>query len=222
MSKLQPLSGKDLDAIQPIMDAAQKGMGFVPNSIKIMGRIPALVGSFGMLTVNIIGQAGQLSPFAAIKLAFKNMGWTAKNIKDKERAPLYLKNLVAHVSSNASGCRYCQAHTIGEAHNHGASIEKIEAVWDFEHSPLFDEAERAALRFGFAAGQVPNGVTEAHFAELRQHFSEKQIVDFGATIALFGFLNRWNDTMGTPLEEGPIAFAEKHLAKSGWEVGKHR
>ncbi len=222
MSKLKPLSGKDLDAIQPIMDAAEKGMGFVPNSIKIMGRIPALVGSFGMLTVNIIGQAGQLSPFAAIKLAFKNMGWTAKNIKDKERAPLYLKNLVAHVSSNASGCRYCQAHTIGEAHNHGASLEKIEAVWDFENSPLFDEAERAALRFGFAAGQVPNGVTEAHFAELRKHFSEKQIVDLGATIALFGFLNRWNDTMGTPLEEGAITFAEKHLAKSGWEVGKHK
>ncbi len=222
MSKLKPLSGKDLDAIQPIMEAAEKGMGFVPNSIKIMGRIPALVGSFGMLTVNIIGQAGQLSPFAAIKLAFKNMGWTAKNIKDKERAPLYLKNLVAHVSSNASGCRYCQAHTAGEAHNHGASIEKIEAVWDFENSPVFDDAERAALRFGFAAGQVPNAVTEEHFAELRKHFSEKQIVDFGATIALFGFLNRWNDTMGTPLEAEPIAFAQKHLKKSGWEVGKHK
>jgi len=222
MAKLKPLSGKSLEIIKPIMDAAQKGMGFVPNSIKIMARIPAIVGSFGMLTANIIGQDGLISPFTALKMSFKNLGWTAKNMKDKDRAPLYLKNLVAHVSSNASGCRYCQAHTIGEAHNHGASIEKIEAVWDFENSPLFDDAERAALRFGFAAGQVPNGVTEAHFAELRIHFSEKQIVDLGATIALFGFLNRWNDTFGTELEEGAIAFAEQHLAKSGWEVGKHK
>jgi len=222
MSKIKPLSGEELAIVTPILEAAKKGMGFVPNSVKTMARIPAILGSFGMLTVNIIGQAGQLSPFAAIKLAFKNMGWTAKNIKDKDRAPLYLKNLVAHVSSNASGCRYCQAHTAGEAHNHGASLEKIEAVWDFENSPVFDEAERAALRFGFAAGQVPNAVTEDHFVELRKHFSEKQIVDFGATIALFGFLNRWNDTFGTELEEAPIAFAKKHLAKSDWEIGKHK
>ncbi|MFK7979497.1 MAG: carboxymuconolactone decarboxylase family protein, partial [Saprospiraceae bacterium] len=82
--------------------------------------------------------------------------------------------------------------------------------------------ERAALRFGFAAGQVPNAVTEEHFAELRKHFSEKQIVDLGATIALFGFLNRWNDTMGTALEPEAVAFAEKHLVKSGWEIGKHK
>ena len=222
MSKLKPLSGKELDIIKPIMEAAKKGMGFVPNSIKIMARIPAILGSFGMLTANIIGKDGMITPLTALKMAFNNLKWTAQNMKDKERAPLYLKNLVSHVSSNASGCRYCQAHTIGEAHNHGASIEKIESVWDFENSPHFDDAERAALRFGFAAGQVPNGVTEEHFVELRKHFSEKQIVDLGATIALFGFLNRWNDTFGTQLEPGAVAFAEKHLAKSGWEVGKHQ
>lgn len=221
MSKLKPLSEKALAVIKPIMDAAEKGMGFVPNSIKIMARNPAIVGSFGMLTANIIGKDGLISPLTGLKMAFKNLGWTAKNMKDKDRVPLYLKNLVAHVSSVASGCQYCQAHTIGEAHHNGASIEKIEAVWDFENSPIFDDAERAALRFGFAAGQVPNAVTESHFAELRQHFTEKQIVDLGATIALFGFLNRWNDTFGTQLENAPIDFAKKHLAKSGWDVGKH-
>ena len=136
MAKLKPLSGKALEIIKPIMEAAKKNMGFVPNSIKIMARIPAIVGSFGMLTANIIGQDGLISPFTALKMNFKNLGWTAKNLKDKDRAPLYLKNLVSHVSSNASGCRYCQAHTVGEAFHHGASIEQIEAVWDFENSPL--------------------------------------------------------------------------------------
>lgn len=222
MSKIKPLSAEELAIVRPIMDAAKKGMGFVPNSVKTMARIPAILGSFGMLTANIIGQDGLISPFTALKMAFKNLGWTAKNMKDKDRAPLYLKNLVAHVSSNASGCRYCQAHTAGEALNHGASIEKIEAVWDFENSDVFDAAEKAALRFGFAAGQVPNAVTEDHFTELRKYYTEKQIVDFGATIALFGFLNRWNDTFGTELEEEPIAIAKKHLAKSGWEIGKHQ
>ena len=77
------------------------------------------------------------------------------------------------------------------------------------------------MRFGFAGGSVPNAVTEAHFEDLRQYYSEEQIVELGATIALFGFLNRWNDTFGTTLEAKPIANAEKYLKKSGWEIGKH-
>jgi len=37
-----------------------------------------------------------------------------------------------------------------------------------------------------------------------------------------GFMNRWNDTMATPLEEEPVEVGEKHLAKSGWRVGRHK
>ena len=42
-----------------------------------------------------------------------------------------------------------------------------------------------------------------------------------AVIGLFGFLNWWNDTMATELEPDPRAFADTHLAPSGWTVGKH-
>lgn len=197
-------------------------MGFVPNSMKTMARKPNILGAFSSLAANIIGDGKNVTPLTGIRLSLKNMGWTAKGMKDPDKVPLYLKNLVSHVSSNASGCRYCQAHTIGEAHAHGATEEQLEAVWDFENSPVFDEKEKAALRFGFAGGCVPNAVTEEHFVELRKHFTEAQIVELGATIALFGFLNRWNDIFGTPLEATAIANAEKYLKKSGWEIGKHR
>lgn len=40
-------------------------------------------------------------------------------------------------------------------------------------------------------------------------------------IAMFGHLNRWNDSMATTLEEEPIAFAEQTIAGTGWTVGKH-
>ena len=40
-------------------------------------------------------------------------------------------------------------------------------------------------------------------------------------IALFGWLNRWNDTLATELEGLPRAFAAEHLSKSGWEPGAH-
>lgn len=219
MSK--PLTEQESKPFDFLFKLVQKQMGFVPNSMKTMARVPAIMGTFGSLAASIIGNTNNISPLTALKLNIKNMGYMAKLMKKKDRVPLHIKNLVAHVSSNASGCRYCQAHTIGEAEHNGATKEQLEAVWDFENSPLFTAAEKAALRFGFAGGSVPNAVTEAHFEDLRQYYSEEQIVELGATIALFGFLNRWNDTFGTTLEAKPIANAEKYLKKSGWEIGKH-
>jgi hypothetical protein len=40
-------------------------------------------------------------------------------------------------------------------------------------------------------------------------------------IALFGFLNRWNDSMGTALEDLPMESARRNLAHTGWDAGKH-
>jgi uncharacterized peroxidase-related enzyme len=132
-----------------------------------------------------------------------------------------LKRLVAHVASRAAGCQYCMAHTIGGAAHLGVEEEKLAAIWEYQSSPLYTAAERAALNFAFAASVVPNAVTDDSFAELREYWSEEQIVEIVATIAMFGFLNRWNDTMGTPLEEEPTAAGEKFLAKGGWAAGKH-
>ena len=133
-----------------------------------------------------------------------------------------LKQLIAHVVSRSAGCRYCQAHTGHFAHTlAGVEVEKIEAVWEFEGSPLFDEAERAALRLALAAGAVPNGATDEHFAELRRHYSEGEQVEIVGVISLFGFLNRFNDTLANALEEDAIRFAGEHLAQGGWELGKH-
>lgn len=68
---------------------------------------------------------------------------------------------------------------------------------------------------------MPNAVTDAMFAELRKYWTEEQIVEIVGVIALFGFLNRWNDTMATPLEDEPIEVAVKYLARDGWTIGKH-
>lgn len=104
----------------------------------------------------------------------------------------------------------------------GVDEEKVAAIWDYQMSPLYSEAERAALDVAVAAGSVPNAVTDEMFTELRKHWTEEQIVEIVGVIAMFGFLNRWNDTMGTPLEDEPLAVGEKHLASRGWTPGKHR
>lgn len=168
--------------------------GFVPNSILTMQRRPAIARAFMDLNKAVLYE-GTVSE--------------------------ELKMLVSLVTSQASGCRYCQAHMTNLASIYRASDEKISAVWEFETSPLFSPAERAALRLGYRAALVPNEATGADFDELKRHFDEGQIVEIVATIALFGYLNRWNDTMATALEPRAIEVAKRAIADRGWQAGKH-
>ena len=103
----------------------------------------------------------------------------------------------------------------------GVEDEKIAAIWEFESSDLFSDAERAALSFAQAAAQVPNAVTDDDFAQLRKYFTEFQIVEIMSVVSLFGYLNRWNDTMATTLEKEPTDFAHRAINETGWTAGKH-
>ena len=94
-------------------------------------------------------------------------------------------------------------HTAFASGRHGVDDAKIEAVWSFERSDLFSDAEKAALRVALHAGQVPNGVTDTMFDELSVHYDEDARLEIVSVIALFGFLNRWNSTLQTELEALP-------------------
>ncbi|WP_305969101.1 MULTISPECIES: carboxymuconolactone decarboxylase family protein [unclassified Mameliella] len=117
-----------------------------------------------------------------------------------------LRWMVAHVTSLANGCEYCSAHTFKNGADNGVPQDKLEALWEFETSPLFSEGERAALRVAMTGGQCPSYATPEDMAILREHFSEAQIVEIGAVIALFGFNNRWNALMQTDLEDSVTSF----------------
>ena len=124
---------------------------------------------------------------------------------------------LTQMAGRAAGCGYCMAHTAHTASRISIPAEKEDALWEYETSPLFSAAERAALR----VAQIPNAVSDENFAELKKYYTEAQIVDIVAVIALFGFLNRFNDTMATELESSPIAAGQRFLAARGWTVGKH-
>jgi alkylhydroperoxidase family enzyme len=114
------------------------------------------------------------------------------------------------------------AHTAGGSLRFGVEEKKLAAIWEYRTSPLYTEAERVALDFAIAAASQPNDVSDELFEKMKRHWTEGQIVEIAGTVALFGFLNRWNDTMATPLEEEPIEVGEKFLAPHGWSVGRHR
>jgi uncharacterized peroxidase-related enzyme len=170
-------------------------LGFVPNSLLTMQRRPAVVRAFEALTDAVMDPSGAVDPG--------------------------LKRLAAHVASLAAGCQYCQAHSLVAAGLNGVSDEKVAAIWDYRQSPLYTDAERVALDFALAAGTVPNAVTDDHFDRMRAFWTEDQVVEILGAICLYAFLNRWNDTMGTELEEPARQLGERVLVRGGWTGGKH-
>ena len=161
-----------------------------------------------------------MSHWPELAVGFANLARTV-NFTESE-LPTSTKRLVGHIVSRASGCQYCSAHTGFQAtRSGGVEEEKIEAAFEYETSPLFTDAERAALRVAQAAATVPNSVTDEDFTELKKYYIDRQIVEIVGQISVFGFLNRWNDTMATELEATPIKYAKEHLADSGWAIGKH-
>ncbi|MEM9562573.1 MAG: carboxymuconolactone decarboxylase family protein [Actinomycetota bacterium] len=194
MPHVPPIPREELQQYEEVFGLMESAMGFVPSSLRTMAHVPAILDGFLGLVPGVM-MNGLL--------------------------PGELVNLISLVTSNASGCRYCQAHTGATAANQGTDAAKIAAAWEFETSDLFSDAERAALRVAFRAGVTPNAVTPEDFGELERHYSTEQIVAIVAVISLFGWLNRWNDTMATQLEDEPTAFASATLAANGWQVGKH-
>lgn len=195
MPHIDPLPREDLPEFEPLFQIVEATMGFVPNSLLTLARKPDILRAFSMLVGSVLGPAGSIDPG--------------------------LKQLVAYVASNATGCHYCQAHTAHGAVHRGVKLEKLDAAFAFETDAQFDDAERAALRLARDSALIPNEVAAEHFAALRRHFSEEQIVELVAVSALFAWLNRWNDTLATELESVPRSFAEHTLAARGWSVAKH-
>lgn len=132
-----------------------------------------------------------------------------------------LKQFVFTAASLASGCTHCQSHGSYHLHKIGISDEKIQALWSYQTSGEFTDAERAALDLAFAAGTSPNSSGPEHFAKLREFYSDAEIIEIVAVIAVGGFLNRWNDTIATVTDQESLDYANKVLAPVGWERGKH-
>lgn len=141
---------------------------------------------------------------------------------DDGEVPKALKFMVAYMVSRACGDPYTAAHNAeNAAHIGGVPAEKVEALDRFRTSPLFSPAERAALELAAAAGACPPAVTDDHFSNLKEHFSEDAIIEIVAALALIGWLNRWASVLAPELEPDALAFARKHLSHSGWTPGIH-
>ncbi|NJB36992.1 carboxymuconolactone decarboxylase family protein [Croceivirga sp. JEA036] len=195
MALVNPLHPDHDKETQELAQFFNETLGFCPNSVLTMQHRPAISKAFINLNMAVMENQGRVTSA--------------------------LKRMIAWVSSNATGCRYCQAHAIRAAERYGAEQEQLDNIWEYRTHPAFSEAERAALDFSLAASQVPNTVNAEIKARLHEHWNDGEIVEMLGVISLFGYLNRWNDSMGTDIEDGAVQSADQYLGKYGWEKGKH-
>jgi uncharacterized peroxidase-related enzyme len=195
MALVTPLATDENEEVAELARFFNETLGFCPNSVLTMQRRPAIAKAFINLNMAVMTNDGRV---------------TAEQ-----------KRLIGYITSANTGCRYCEAHTILAAERYGGTDERLANIWLFRESEMYSEAEKAAFEFALAASSVPNAVDDTISEELHKYWGEGEIVEILGVISLFGYLNRWNDSMGTTMEEGAVNAGERLLSKSTWTRGKH-
>ncbi len=173
----------------------EETLGFTPNSLFTMMHRPRIASAFVEMNQAVM--------------------------ENKGRVTSALKRQIAYLSSMTTGCRYCEAHAIRAAVRYGSEEDKLQHIWDYKTYSAFSEGERAAFDLAIAASSVPNAVDDEISDRMREHWDEGEIVEILGVIALFGYLNRWNDSMGTQLEGPAGQDGDQLLGHKGWNIGKH-
>lgn len=176
-------------------DFYEETLGFTPNSLFTMMHRPRIASAFVEMNQAVMENQGRVTSA--------------------------LKRQIAYLSSMTAGCRYCEAHAVRAAVRYGSEEDKLQNIWEYKTYPAFTDGERAAFDLAIAASSVPNAVSDKISENLRQYWDDGEIVEILGVIALFGYLNRWNDSMGTQLEEPAAEDGVNYLGKKGWSRGKH-
>lgn len=195
MPLVNPLAS---DANEEVIELAKffnETLGFCPNSVLTMQHRPGIAKAFINLNMAVMANEGRV---------------TAEQ-----------KRLIGYITSANTGCRYCEAHTILAAERYGGTEQRLANIWSFRESNLYTEAEKAAFELALAASSVPNAVNDEITAQMHEYWDEGEIVEILAVISLFGYLNRWNDSMSTTMETGAVDAGERLLSESTWTRGKH-
>jgi len=164
-------------------------------------------------------QEFELGTWPELKNTFQDL----KNLVNSERTiPIEFKRMLFTMASLAGGCLHCQSHGAYSLDKMNVPTERVKALWEYETSDLFTDAERAALDLMRDASRTPNSAGPEHFEELRKYYSSEQIVEILAVSCIAAWLNRWNDTIATVTDQESVDWATKNLSDVGWEVGKHQ
>lgn len=177
---MQRISSLNLDQVPnlvPMLKAGEAVMGFLPEDALIMAHCPEMLKASADFITTVL------------------TGGTVDG---------GLKRMMGFVFSQANGCQYCSAHTSFTALKNGISEDKMKEIWNYKNSSSFSAKEKSALTFAIKSGNHPNQTKDTDFDDLKIYFSEKEIVELTFTLSLYAFLNNFNDTIKTKVEQLPL------------------
>ena len=107
--------------------------------------------------------------------------------------PLGLLELVKIRVSQINGCAFCLAMHVPLARKHGVSEDQMHLLAAWREAPIYSPKERAALAWAESLTRLTGGdVSDEVYAEMRKHFSEKEVADLSFAVAE---INAWNCLM---------------------------
>jgi uncharacterized peroxidase-related enzyme len=163
-------------ASRPLLDAVRRQLGLVPNLFKVIAHSPAALEGF--LALN-----GSLA---------------------KGRLDTKLRECIALAVAEFNGCDYClAAHTYLGIHAARLEGADVEAARDARSD---DPRTQAALRFVRQVTAKRGRVTEEELAALRNaHFSEPEVIEIIAAVALNVLTNYLNNVAKTEIDFPQVA-----------------
>jgi alkylhydroperoxidase family enzyme len=114
-----------------------------------------------------------------------------------------LKYLVELKGAQMIGCEFCVDLGSQICRNSGFSDEELLAVTRYRESDLFSEREKLALDYTVAVMRTPVEVTDDLFAQMKEHFTDEQLVEVTALLTVVN-LDRFNAAFGI----GSAGFSE--------------
>jgi 4-carboxymuconolactone decarboxylase len=115
-----------------------------------------------------------------------------------------LKNLAELKAATLTNCEYCIDLGSQIARRSGLSDQHLLALPSYRTSALFTDLEKLVLDYAFAMSRTPVEVSDALFAELREHLDDAQLVELTHVIALENMRGRFNLALGI----GAAGFSE--------------
>ena len=112
-------------------------------------------------------------------------------------------------ASYINGCAYCVDMHTKDARAEGESEQRLYAVPVWRETPFYTARERAALAYAEAVTNLPaRGVADTDIDSLREHFSEREIVDITFVLVAINAWNRLAVSLGSDV--------------GSYSVGQHR
>lgn len=168
---IAPISKEEASPeVQPIFDKLTHVFGYMPSFFGTMARVPAALEHFLPLYSAVIDKG-------SVEAKYKDLA--------------YLKTALI------DGTEYCfRAHTASGKKN-GVREDQIKDLAFFLRSEAFDAKEKAVLLYAERVTRGASAIRPTALAELKQYFTDDQIVELTLTICIANFTNRFTDALLT-------------------------